>query len=248
MKKILKLSSALLLVLGLNQAKAQDIEFGVYGSFGIPMNWDVENDILFGGGAFGEYFIMENLAVGLDLGFMVAPEIYPSNSPVGQGASEYPDQKYLTQMVTVMPVMATGTWYFSKKDFRPFAGLGLGYTNVSFSGDFNPVIYEAQTGVAPDETTVAIYKDLLNRSQGGFAITPQVGFKYYFSKTVGLYFSARYNILLNSKEETYTYSVVVDPNIPPIEVEYKPSFNSTPYLSAHLGLTFDLFGPKWTRF
>ena len=133
MKKLLGLVAGLVLA---TSASAQ-INVGANFLIGMPAgDWHKAGDesfisTAFGGGIEGNYFVMDNLSVGLEIGF---------NSFGQKDESGF--------SVSATPIVVKGEYYFLDGDLRPFAGLGLGYYLVKMKFDgFPPLIPESDESV-----------------------------------------------------------------------------------------------------
>jgi outer membrane protein W len=106
------------LVAGIAFAATVSAQINVGANFlvGLPSgDWHKAGDesiinTAFGGGIEGNYFVTEDIAVGLEVGYLAFGE---------------KDDLGLT--FTAIPITIKGEYYFLDDEFRPFVGLGIGY-------------------------------------------------------------------------------------------------------------------------
>ncbi|MES2558616.1 MAG: outer membrane beta-barrel protein [Bacteroidota bacterium] len=165
-QSILKISAVVLLALGAGINANAQISVGVTGGVGIPMG-DMGDDAKggiktgFGGELQGRYHLNDNMAVGLSLGYY------------SWGTVEIPG---FTTSFTTMPIMGGFDYYFSTDDFKPFAGIELGYTTWSseVSGEIFGIPFEASS------------------SGGGLALAPVIGASYAINDQLDVFGRAKY--------------------------------------------------------
>lgn len=218
MKKLLLLACLVIAGFSMN---AQRIDLGVNVMLGFPMgDYSFGSEMLtmnsapgmgIGGGIDFNYWLNDNIAVGLEAGYLSFSEGEETNAGITSKRS-----------FTGIPVMVKGTYYFGEEGFRPYAGLGLGYMATT------------QKSV----TTIDGFPELESESewdQNGLLISPRAGFLYYFSDAIALNFNLQYNLVMNevdgdldvtSDDETVT--------VPNSKVD------ATNFLGINIGVIFSL--------
>jgi outer membrane protein W len=225
MKKItLSISAIVMLTLGVSlNANAQYWSLGVTGGLGVPTGdfgakptFDVTNsniqgsaDLGYGLGLRARYHFTENMAVGLNLGFLTFPG-QPFTSPPSAPGVVVADN---SGTFTVVPLMAAFDYYFMDETdaFRPFLGLEAGYL---------------MTDAEWKETNGT---HTLSADQAGFALAPVAGFLFNFSEHVGIIFDVKYMYgLTDHKFDINKYSAnSSDVGLP-----------ATQYVGINLGVNF----------
>lgn len=110
-----------------------------------------------------EYGATDKISVGIALGYSQVKGKY--NDP------SYPDDNY-EESLTNFSALARANYHFgSSEKFDPYLGIGLGYYNFKYK-------YKDASGTS-DVGTFAI--------PGAFGFSGQLGAKYYFTSSVGLY-------------------------------------------------------------
>ncbi len=109
----------------------------------------------------GNYFVMDNLSVGLEVSFL---------SMKIDGT----DGKF-----KFTPITVKGEYFFSEDDFRPFAGLGIGYYLVKSKVDLP-------------------FFGSVEASANGIGFSPRVGAEYSLSDLIILCANVQYNLVINS--------------------------------------------------
>ena len=213
MKFITKCALAAVLAVGsLTALNAQKLTGGVNLMTGMPMG-DFGDAAGFGigGGVDFNYYVADQIAVGLEVGYIS----FPGESIDVLGVSvDLPGY-------TMIPIIAKGTYYFNDEDegFRPYAGLGVGFYMLS------------QTIEIPGVGDESI-------DQNGLGISPRIGAEYAFNDQWALNLNVQYNILLNEKEED-TETTVTDPFTGNTStVTTTTTYPSTPYLGINLGIVY----------
>lgn len=168
MKKLLGL------VAGIAFAATASAQINVGANFlvGIPSGaWNdpaVVNNA-FGGGIEGNYFVTEDLAVGVEVGYLAFAEKDESGATV-----------------TIIPIQIKGEYYFLDDAFRPFVGLGIGY-NIVNNKIVTPEINIPPFPVIPEST--------VEGTVNGFGISPRVGALYQVSDLIAIVLNINYNIM-----------------------------------------------------
>lgn len=124
MKKIL-LSIAMVVA---GAAAYAQISVGAYGGAALPMGdlSDAKWKTGFGGGISGRYWLNDNMAAGVNIGY------YSMSNETFSGAS-----------LSFMPITAAFDYYFMTEGLKPYAGLELGMTNATSKIEFFGVTAEA---------------------------------------------------------------------------------------------------------
>lgn len=131
-------------------------DFGDAASFGI------------GGGVWADYFVTDNIAAGLNIGFL------------SYGAKE--EVEGFDYSTTMIPILLTGDWHFMPGEtFDFYAGLGLGFnmTTTKTEIDFFGTVTEAEAS----NTAFQI-------------VVPRVGVNYMLSDALGLDFNTGYSLVM----------------------------------------------------
>lgn len=113
---------------------------------------------------------------------------------------------------------------FTEERFRPFVGLGIGYSIVQ---QVTKVDLTASGGEVSE----------FDGDYSGFTIAPQLGFSYGIADNVNLYFAADYSYILNSAEGVTVEDEQGNP------VTGGPQFvvlDPYTYIGLNLGVTFGL--------
>ena len=144
------------------------IAIGLTGGFGSPMGDMASKDKFslgngFGGGLSGRYFLNDNMAVGLNIGyysfsFHDVPPAITSNSYYN------------------LPITAAFDYYFMDEGFKPYAGLELGYIHTSYK------LTQDVSGVSVD----------IKGSKGGLLFAPVVGVAYELNDNLDILLNAKY--------------------------------------------------------
>ncbi len=161
MKKVI-LAFAAIVALSFSEASAQ-IQIG--GSVGINKllgdggeGWKMG----LGGGLDGKYFINPNLALGLNISYLMH---------TAEASSDF--------QLNLTPVLLTGNYFFAEGGFRPYAGLGLGMymikTKISFFG-ISAESSDSKIGFAPNAGFQYMFNDNLGLD---------VNLKYHYIMTEG---------------------------------------------------------------
>lgn len=237
MKKLILCATAALFI-GY-QAQAQRVDINIGGSGGMPIgDLALRADILYGGHIGVDYFIMPELSVGLEFGFMMSPTTKYNDIA---GATESTVLMPVEERTNILPIMLTARYHLMPgTGFQPYFGLGVGYTNVSRTRTLDMSAFD---DLEPEDIVFLqnLFRDG-NTVQGGLGVTPHLGFKAFLSPRVALNVNAQYNLVFNKK----TTDVPLPDSDPPVMI---PTVDpATPYLSLHLGLTLDLFSKKYERF
>ena len=158
------------LVAGLIIATAANAQINVGANFlmGLPSGaWNEDNFVstAFGGGIEGNYFVSDNISVGLEVGFL----------SFGTDIEE--------STFSAIPISLKGEYYFLDDNFRPFVGLGIGYYMVS-----NKTTIPALPPFLPEPTEI-------NFTLNGLGISPRVGAVYQVSDLIGIVLNVNYNLL-----------------------------------------------------
>jgi opacity protein-like surface antigen len=136
-------------------------DFADYAGFGL------------GGGVEIAHMVSDNASIGFTAGYMAFLE------------NDFSEQ--VTGSSVVVPLLANVRYGFGDSDLQPFVGLGLGYTLVEqtieydlsdFGGDVNE----------------------FDESYGGFTINPHLGLRYMPSDNMMVFLSADYNYIFNEAE------------------------------------------------
>jgi outer membrane protein W len=168
------------LVAGIAFAATVSAQINVGANFlvGLPSgDWHKAGDesiinTAFGGGIEGNYFVTEDIAVGLEVGYLAFGE---------------KDDFGLT--FTAIPITIKGEYYFLDDEFRPFVGLGIGYNLVT-----GKVTIPALPPLIPEETTT-------ETTFNGLAISPRVGAIYQVSDLIGIVLNINYNLMFGQKAD-----------------------------------------------
>lgn len=150
MKNLLKFTFAILLIAGFtNESKAQ-INIGAQFGIALPMETSFSdyNKMGFGGLLEGNYFITENISLGINAGYYSFSG--KDVDVVGIG-DKYPN-------FSVIPIIVKGDYYFTTSGFMPYGGVSLG-------------IYMMKM----DEITIASVK-FPSESDSKFGFSPHLGF------------------------------------------------------------------------
>ncbi|MBI1316050.1 outer membrane beta-barrel protein [bacterium] len=134
-------------------------DFGDAASFGI------------GGGVWADYFVTDNIAAGVSLGFL------------SYGAKEEVEgSDYSTTMI---PILLTGDWHFMPGEtFDFYAGVGLGFNMVSSKSTIDSGIPGIPaTEVEADETAFQL-------------VIPRIGINYMLNDTWGIDFNTGYSLVM----------------------------------------------------
>lgn len=127
----------------------------------------------------GRGFVTESIAIG---GIGAWSVFYESNGWVTQESGETKLYGYQRRYLNVMPLMATGHYYFSSGQVQPYIGFGLGTYYIE-SRDFLGIYY-------------------LQGKAWHFGIAPEVGVMMPFgSGNTGLNVNFKYNMAAKTKEE-----------------------------------------------
>lgn len=134
-------------------ASAQKIDIGLQVIPSIPVD-DAFSELFdfgFGGKLTGEYFLNDNIGVGVDIGYITFSETAEFSNPfTGNVITQDID-------VNIVPIQATGTYHLdASEDFDVFGGAGVG---VAIVGDG-----ESETD-----------------SETNLAFSPRIGASYAFS-------------------------------------------------------------------
>ena len=175
MKKLITTLSFLagLLILLPNQASSQTYA-GVGLRTGIPTG-DFADYAGFGlgGGIEISHMISDQASIGFTGGYMAFLE------------NELTDN--ITGSSVVVPLLANVRYAFSDEMVQPFVGLGLGYTLVEQTVEF-------------DATDLGGGVDSFDESYGGFTLNPHIGVKIAPSDNFYAFISADYNYIFNEAE------------------------------------------------
>ncbi len=112
MKKLITITAALALFLGFSHNANAQLKIGVSGTFALPMSdFGDLADPGFGGQLNADYFLSDNLSVGLEIGYMsYAVEVLDAN-------------------FTLMPIQVNGEYHLMPGEMMDFyGGLGVGIT------------------------------------------------------------------------------------------------------------------------
>ncbi|MCL2328165.1 MAG: porin family protein [Bacteroidetes bacterium] len=164
-------------------------------NFGLQFPLSINNfveakyDMGFGGNITGEYMVTKNIGTGLGFGFYYLGEIKGHYNYIDHCE---PCKGCYDKDITMMPVTASGYYYFRKKSFKPYAGVELGVYMMRVSYES---VYDAETethfGFAP---VVGAQYDLFksfglnvnlknNFTSGGTCVTSiNIGIVYSFGK------------------------------------------------------------------
>ncbi len=163
MKKTILFVGALIVATSMSA----QINVGVNFLLGFPSGeWADGVNTGFGGGVEGNYFVNEDISVGLEVGFN-------SFGTDVDGAS-----------FSITPISIKGEYYFLDDEFRPFVGFGFGYYLVSGkSPGFPPLIPEVNAtmngfGISPRIGGSYQVSDLI-------AIVLNINYNILFGQTFG---------------------------------------------------------------
>ncbi len=196
---------------------AQKMDLGLGGALALPMgDFSDASDMGFGGNISLNYFITEQISAGVEVNGLFFPET---------------DYGIASNLYTSFPIQVVGRYFFLTDDFKPYAGLGLGFYLMQNELRYSQEYLEANTSI----------KDQ-NIDQGGFGISPRIGFDYAFNKWVALNLEVNYNLVFNEKTESIIIEVP-NPSDPanPIQAQGEATYPATPFLGVNLGLKFTLF-------
>ncbi|MCL2328164.1 MAG: porin family protein [Bacteroidetes bacterium] len=143
---------------------------------------EIENpyDMGFGGNITGKYMVTENIGAGLGFGFyyLEFKGGYLINIDFIVPCYDY--KEVLRKGITIMPVTASGYYYFRKKSFKPYVGVELGAYMMRVSYKYE---YDAETethfGFAP---VVGAQYDLFK----SFGLNVNLKESYIFGGTYGI--------------------------------------------------------------
>ncbi len=134
----------------------------------------------------GEYFLMPELSVGLNTGYLSFKydEIH-----VGKGH------------FSTIPIQLRGSYYFLDGDFHPYGGLNAGIYLKKQKFDS---IIEPRTWVDPDGGEFQHSpggKKLINKNNTSFGFSPMIGAVYKIHEKLWLDFNVRYLFIMGNKQE-----------------------------------------------
>ncbi|MDR1729134.1 MAG: porin family protein [Prevotellaceae bacterium] len=141
------------------------------GTFGDAYNLGV------GGTVAGEYLVTESIGAGLQLGYF------------SFGGKEIMGIE--TGSMSVVPITATGKYYFLREGFKPYAGLDLGFYVLSFE--------------SPDLFGLGS----ITVSETKFGLAPVLGLQYEFSDNWALDGNLKYNYVTASGDALSTFGINV---------------------------------------
>ena len=118
MKNLLKLVFAILLIAGFTSESKAQINVGAQFGIGIPMETSFSDSwkMGFGGLLEGNYFVTENISLGVNAGYYTFSG--KDVDVVGIG-DKYPN-------FSVIPIVVKGDYYFNTSGFMPYGGVSLG--------------------------------------------------------------------------------------------------------------------------
>lgn len=118
MKNLLKLVFAILLIAGFTSESKAQINIGAQFGIALPMETPFSDcqKMGFGGLLEGNYFVTENISLGVNAGYYTfsGKEV----DVVGVG-DNYPN-------FSMIPIIVKGDYYFNKSGFMPYGGVSLG--------------------------------------------------------------------------------------------------------------------------
>ncbi|MDZ7740802.1 MAG: hypothetical protein U5Q03_03380 [Bacteroidota bacterium] len=157
MKKLVTLMIAIVIVVGFSSESKAQLNLGVTAGIALPMgDWSDGYDMGFGGMLEGDYFVKENIAIGLNVGYY----IFSGKTETISGVDiDYPN-------FSIIPVFAKGDYYFATEGFMPYGGIGLGMFMASTEDYETTISY----GTYTKKVTVE------GASDTKFGFSPHVGF------------------------------------------------------------------------
>lgn len=166
-QSILKISTVVLLALGASINANAQFSVGLSGGLGIPMG-DMGDETKggiktgFGVDLQGRYHINDNMAVGLNFAY------YSWGTAISIPG--------ITASFTTIPIMGAFDYYFSTDDFKPFAGIEVGYTTwkTEVTGSFFGMPIDASS------------------NGGGLAFAPVVGASYAINDQFDVFGKLKY--------------------------------------------------------
>ncbi len=165
--KLFKIFAVVALSLFVGNAVNAQIKVGANFGLQLPLGTFGDGaDMGIGGNITGEYMITENIGAGLGFGYYSF------------------GYKGVDESATVMPITASGSYYFLTEGFKPYAGVELGayMLGSSFEG-------------ASTETY--------------FGFAPVVGAQYDLTESFGLNANLKYNYILSEGDATSTFGINV---------------------------------------
>jgi hypothetical protein len=149
------------------------------------------NNVGSGGLADGTYHFDQNFSAGLKSGYLyfggkTLSEVVSSHSSVSATASD-----------AIVPIVATGKYYFMPGDTRVFGALDLGWYYQSISGSVTATVQ----GVAANTSVSTSYND--------FGFSPAVGVSFNLGDKINLEGSVDYTHIFTPGSSTSWIGVVV---------------------------------------
>lgn len=144
MKRIIFSLGAIILATSLSA----QINVGANLIIGLPTgDWNDPQTIstAFGGGIEGNYFIMDELSVGIEVGYSVFGEF---------------EESLIT--VTQTPITLKAEYYFMDDEFKPFVGLGFGYYLMAINIDGDKLFDINGMGISPRIGATYEVSDMVN--------------------------------------------------------------------------------------
>ncbi|MCF8228013.1 MAG: outer membrane beta-barrel protein [Bacteroidales bacterium] len=155
MKKLVTLMIAIALVVGFSSESKAQLNMGVTAGIALPMgDWSDGYNMGFGGMLEGDYFLQDNIALGVNIGYYAF-----SGETVGN--FDMPN-------MSMIPILVKGDYYFQSEGFMPYGGASLGIY-IANSEDLEYTYIDPWSG---QEVTQVVETE----SDSEFGFSPHVGF------------------------------------------------------------------------